>query len=68
MFTEPPLLLSRFIHLFVHLSLYIRHMINTLRDTVRTRVFEFLTPHQELCVVMITLGSNKVFSLTEHSD
>ena len=36
MFWEPPLLLSCFTRLFVHLSLRICHMINTRRDTVRT--------------------------------
>ena len=36
MFWEPPLLLSGFTRLFIHLSLYIRHMINTRRDTART--------------------------------
>ena len=38
MFWEPPLLLSRFTRLFVHLSLRICHMINTRRDTVRTHL------------------------------
>ena len=36
MFWEPPLLLSRFTRLFVHLSLHICHMINTSKDTART--------------------------------
>ena len=41
-FWEPPLLLSCFICLFVHLSLHMSHMfsakLNTRRDTVRTRI------------------------------
>ena len=36
MFWEPPLLLCRFICLFVHLSLHICNMFNSHRDTVRT--------------------------------
>ena len=36
MFWESPLLLSRFICQFVHLSLHSCHMFNTRRDTVRT--------------------------------
>ena len=36
MIWEPPLLLSRFTHRFVHPSLHICHMIDTRKDTVRT--------------------------------
>ena len=40
-FWEPPLLLSRFTRLFVHLSLHICCMINRRRDTVRTHRCQF---------------------------
>ena len=38
MFWEPPLLVSRFTRLFIHLSLHICHMINSRRNTVRTHL------------------------------